>query len=105
MIITRKTGRKLVRDGNAVVETAVTMSDGRRYAAITMWHWKYSGISELAAMQHVINGIDKMVDHDRNHGDGCTPLGDCFLNSLTFWEGKYYLWYNDKSGNTGMINC
>ena len=37
MVINRKTGRKLVRDGKAAVETSITADDGRRYAAITRY--------------------------------------------------------------------
>lgn len=37
MIINAKTGRKLIASGNANFESAVTTSDGRRYAAITRY--------------------------------------------------------------------
>lgn len=71
-------------------------------------HWTYTGISSLEAMEKVNSCISRMVERDSQNGEGFTPAG--FHKGLTFLDtlmrnektGKYYIWYNDRSGSTDI---
>lgn len=67
--------------------------------------WRRTGICESVAMQMVARCIDSMVELLPNAADGITPVGECYLDSLMYDEKKekWYIWYNDKNGSTGVI--
>lgn len=62
-------------------------------------NWKNTGISQTVAMAITIAGIEQIVDNDQDCGDGISPIGSAFIDSLCLISEKWYLWFN-KNGSS-----
>ena len=62
-------------------------------------NWKFTGITAAEAMRITILCIGRMIDSDENGGDGCTPVGKCFIDSLCREKDCWYISFKKLNSN------